>query len=52
MVQARVEKLPKISSFFGYISGDSSSQEVEQQDPEELQEDVIPRTQDHPNYNR
>ena len=33
-IQAQIAKLPKISTFFGYISEVSSSQEVEQEDPE------------------
>ena len=39
-IQAHVAKLPRINTFFGYVSEISSSQEVEQHDPEKVQ-DVI-----------
>ena len=45
-IQAQIAKLPKISTFFAYISEVSSSQEDEQEDPEGVQEVVIKNLSD------
>ena len=41
-IQANISKLPKISDFFGNDCEDSSSQEIDQQNPEEVQDVILP----------
>ena len=40
-IQANISKLPKISDFFGNDCEDSSSQEIDQQNPEEVQDVIL-----------